>query len=122
MRDKKASVLFNPVENNANQGVFVKRAFRDFNKTEKNREHAQTQFHNEAILRAQEFVKTYEHPTTHVDHDVHRQKWFDGNAHTLKLIIKTVSLCSKHCHCVVTATTQVIYFQRMVISSQSLKL
>ena len=72
LRDKKASVLFNPVENNVNQGIFVKRAFRDFNKTEKNREHAQTQYHNEAILRAQEFVKTYEHPTTHVDHDVNK--------------------------------------------------
>ena len=83
------------VENNVNQGIFVKRAFRDFSKPEKIREHAQIQYHKEAILRAHEFVKTYEDPNTHVDHDVNKQKQFDRNVHILKLIIKAVNLCSK---------------------------
>ena len=40
----KACVLFDPEENNVNRGIFVKRAFRDFSKPEKIREHAQTQY------------------------------------------------------------------------------
>ena len=51
----KACVLFDPVEDNVNWGILVKKVFRDFSKQEKIREHAQTQYHNEAILRAQEF-------------------------------------------------------------------
>lgn len=33
-------ILFDPVENNVNQGIFVKRAFRDFSEAGKIREHA----------------------------------------------------------------------------------
>ena len=48
----KACVLFDPIENNVNPRVFVKRTFRDFTKPEKIRENAQIQYHNEAVLRA----------------------------------------------------------------------
>ena len=91
----KACILFNPVEDNVNRGTFVKRAFRDFSKPEKIREHAQTQYHNDAILRAQELVKIYENPITHVSQDLDKQKRLDLNVHILKLIIKAVNLCSK---------------------------
>ena len=40
-------------------------------------------------------MKTYEDPTIHVNHDVNKQKWFDGNVHILKFNIKAVNLCSK---------------------------
>ena len=113
----KACVLFDPVENNVNRGIFVKRVFRDFSKPEKNRQHAQTI----SQLTCSRVPRHNEDHTTHVDHDVNKQKRFDRNAHTLNLIFKVVSLCSKHCHCVVTATIQVIYFQGMVISPQLLK-
>ena len=91
----KACVLFDPVEDSVNRGIFVKKVFRDFGKPEKIREHGQTQYHNEAILRAQEFMRAYEDPTTHVDHDPKKQERFDRNVHILKLLIKAVNLCSK---------------------------
>ena len=48
----KDCILFDPVESNVNRGIFVKRAFRDFSKPENISELVQTQYHNEAILRA----------------------------------------------------------------------
>ena len=91
----KTCILFDPVENNVNRCIFVKREFRDFSKPEKIRGHAQTQYHNEVILRAQDFLKTYEDTTTHFDHDVNKQKQVDQNVHILKLIIKADNLYSK---------------------------
>ena len=89
----KACILFDLGENNVNRRIFVKRAFRDFNKPEMIREHAQTQYHHQVILRARELVKTYEDPATHVNHDVSKQKRCDRNIHILKLIIKDVNIC-----------------------------
>ena len=45
----KACFLFDPAKNNVNREIFVKRAFRDFSKPEKIKEHAQTQYHNKTI-------------------------------------------------------------------------
>ena len=47
------------------------------------------------ILHAQDFLKTYGDTTTHVDHNVNKQKQVDQSVHILKLIIKAVNLCSK---------------------------
>ena len=47
----KACVLFDPVENNVNRGIFAKRVFRDFSKPEKTGSMLK-QYYN---LRAQEF-------------------------------------------------------------------
>ena len=47
------------------------------------------------ILLAQDFVKPYEDHTTHIKHNVNKQKGFDRNGHILKLVIKAVNLSSK---------------------------
>ena len=39
-------------------------------------------------------MKTYD-PTTHVNHDIKKQKRFDRNVCSLKLITKAVNFCSK---------------------------
>ena len=57
------------------------------------REHAQTQYHHQVILRARGLVKTYENAATHVNHDVSKQKGCDRNIHILNLIIKDINIC-----------------------------
>ena len=89
------SLCFDPVEKNGNQEIFLKRTFRAYSKSEKIKKHAKPQYHNQMILLAQNFVKPYEDPTTHIKHNVNKQKGFDRNGHILKLVIKAVNLSSK---------------------------
>ena len=53
----------------ANRGIFVKRAYQDLNKPEKILEHAQTKYHNDAMIRAQQFIDSYESPTENIAYD-----------------------------------------------------
>ena len=52
----KTYFLFDPVENNVNRGIFVKRAFTDISKPEKVWELAKTQYHHETIFRVQDLT------------------------------------------------------------------
>ena len=45
-----------------NKVIFVKRAYQDLNKPEKTLEHVQTKYHNDAMIRAQQFSGSYEIP------------------------------------------------------------
>ena len=55
------------------RGIFVKRAYQDHNKPEKILEHSQTKYHNDAMIRAQQFIDSYENPTENIDYNPNMQ-------------------------------------------------
>ena len=74
----KACILFDKVDE-VNRGIFVKRAYQDFNKPWKILEHAQTQYHNNAMICAQHIIDSYENPTKNIDYDPNMQTRYDKN-------------------------------------------
>ena len=57
--------------------LFVKRAYQDLNKPEKIPEHAQTKYHNDAVICAQQFINSYENPTENIDYDMQICKYLN---------------------------------------------
>ena len=74
----KACILFDKADG-VNRGISVKRAYQDLKKPEKILEHAQTKYHNDATIRAQQFIDSYENPTENIDYDSNMQTRHDKN-------------------------------------------
>ena len=70
-----------------NKAIFVKRAHQDLNKPEKTLEHVQTKYHNDAMIRAQQFSGSYENPTENIDYDPNIQTRYHKNIQILMRII-----------------------------------
>ena len=66
-----------------NRGILLKRAYQDLNKPKKILEHAQTKHYNDAVIRAQQFIDSYENPTENIDYDPNMQTRYDKNIQIL---------------------------------------
>ena len=76
-----------------NKAIFVKRAYQDLNKPQKTLEHAKTKYHNDAMIRAQQFSGSYENSTDNIDYDPNLQTRYDKNIKILMRIIDAVLIC-----------------------------
>ena len=65
----------------------------NLNKPEKIIEHAQTKYHDDAMIRAQEFIDSYENPTENINCDPNMQTRCDKNIQILMHIIDAVLVC-----------------------------
>ena len=74
----KACILFDKADK-VNRGISIKRAYQDLNKPEKILEHAQTKYHNDKTISAQQFIDSYENPTENIDYDPNMQTRYDKN-------------------------------------------
>ena len=90
----KVCILFDKVDE-VNRGIFVKRAYQDLKKPEKILEHAQPKYHNDTMIRAQQFIDSYENPTENIDYDPNMQTRCDKNIQILMRIIDTVHICAR---------------------------
>ena len=90
----KACILFDKADE-VNRGIFVKRAYQNLNKPEKILEHTQTKYHNDAMIRAQQFTDSYENPTENIDYDPNIQTRYDKNIQILMRIIDAVLICAR---------------------------
>ena len=90
----KACILFHKADE-VNRGIFVKRAYQDLNKPEKIVEHAQTKYHIDAMIRAQQFIDSYENPTENSDYDPNMQTRYDKNIQILMRIIAVALICAR---------------------------
>ena len=90
----KVCVLFDEADE-VSRGIFVKRAYQDLNKPEKILEHVQKKYHNDAIIRAQQFIDNYENPTENIDYDPNMQTRYDKNIQILMCIIDAVLICAR---------------------------
>ena len=50
-------------------------------------EHPQTKYHNDAMIRAQQFIDSYENPTENIDYNPNMQTWYGKNIQILMCII-----------------------------------
>ena len=75
--------------------LFDERAYQDFNQTEKILEHAQTKYHNDAMIRAQQFIDSYENPTENIDYNPNMQSRYDKNIQILMRIIDPILICAR---------------------------
>ena len=89
----KACILFDKADE-VNRGIFVKRAYQDLNKPEKIPEHAQTKYHNDAVIPT-------ENPTENIDYDMQICKYpnmqtrYDKNIQVLMRIIDAVLIYAR---------------------------
>ena len=90
----KACILFDKADE-VNRGIFVKRAYQDLNKPEKIVKHAQTKYHIDAMIRAQQFIDSYENPTENIDYDPNMQSRYDKNIQILMRIIDVALICAR---------------------------
>ena len=89
----KACVLFDKSEKN--RGIFVKNVFQKVSKPEKIKEHEILAYHATAMLKAKDFINSYEDTTTKVDYDAEKEKRYENNFHVLKRVIREVKVCAK---------------------------
>ena len=47
------------------------------------------------MLKAKDFVNSYEDPATNVDYDAEKEKRYENNLHVLKRVIQAVKVCAK---------------------------
>ena len=89
----KVCILFDKADE-VNRGIFVKRAYQDLNKPEKIPEHAQTKYHNDAVIPT-------ENPTENIDYDMQICKYpnmqtrYDKNIQVLMRIIDAVLIYAR---------------------------
>ena len=88
----KTCILFDKADE-VSRGIFVKRAYQDLNKPEKILQHAQIKYHNDAMIRAQKFIDSYENPTENIDYDPNMQSSYDKHIQILLGIIDAVLTC-----------------------------
>ena len=72
----KACILFDKADE-ITRGILVKRACHYLNKPEKILEHVQRKYHNDAIIRAHQFIDRYENPRENIDYDPNMQTRYD---------------------------------------------
>ena len=90
----KTCILFDKADE-VNRGVFVERAYQDLNKLEKILEHAQTKYHNDAMICSQQFIDIYENPTENFDYDPNMQTRYDKCIQILMRVIDAVLICAR---------------------------
>ena len=89
----KACVLFDKSEKD--RGIFVTNVFQKVSKPEKIKEHEILAYHATAMLKAKDFINSYEDTTTKVDYDPEKEKRYENNFHVLKRVIREVKVCAK---------------------------
>ena len=91
----KVCILFDKADE-INRGIFVKRAYQDLNKPEKVLEqHAQAEYHNDPMIRAQQFIDSYENPTENINYDPNMQTRYEKNTQIFMRIIDAVLICAR---------------------------
>ena len=89
----KTCILFDKADE-VSRGIFVNRAYQDLNKPEKILQHAQLKYHNDAMIRAQKIIDSYENPTENIDYP-NMQTSYDKNVQILMRIIDAVLTCAR---------------------------
>ena len=57
-------------------------------------EHETLAYHSTPILKANDFINSYEDPTTNVDYDAEKEKRYENNLYILKCVIQAVKICA----------------------------
>ena len=78
-----------------NRGIFVKNVFQKVSKPEKIKEHETLAYHSTAMLKAKDFINSYEDVTTNIDYDAEKEKRYENNVYVLKRVIQAVRVCAK---------------------------
>ena len=76
-------------------GKFVETVFQDIGKSEKIKEHQLTEYHKRNAEKAKHFITVFEDPTKAVSYDKNENEKHKYNLYILKVVIKTVLLCSE---------------------------
>lgn len=91
-------VLFPPSSNNTNTGALVSFPMTKFNKAnEKLREHSKTKYHNDALLQAENFIKTLRFLEKAIASvfESSREAQIDYSRKVLRSIVSSVIFCGK---------------------------
>lgn len=91
----KVCILFDPPSKRKQRGNFVNKPFKNIKRSEKIKEHFETDYHEDAELKETLFLNSYVNPLRRVDVNPFHQVRYEENVNILELIIESVLVCAE---------------------------